>query len=143
MNFRLPLGHEPNALPASRDADGLPAAADAGSSRSDVLNFEELVQRCLGNLALAERLLTKFQDRFETDLMELEKVVLAGRGGEIAQVAHRMKGAAASMAASRLKELSARIEDLGRTDHGEDAVSCLEQLRREWKQYQESAAVRD
>ena len=141
MNYRLPKGHMLNALLASDDADGLLAAADPGSSRSEVLNYQELVQRCLGNLALAERLLARFQDRFEADLMELEKVVVAGRGVEIAQVAHRMKGAAASMSASRLRELAAHIEALGRADQNEDAVSGLEQLRREWKRYRESAAT--
>jgi HPt (histidine-containing phosphotransfer) domain-containing protein len=139
MSF--PMGHTPNALPASDDTDALPAAADPAFSRSEVLNYQELVERCLGNLGLAERLLAKFQDRFEADLEELEKVVLSGRGSQIAQVAHRMKGAAASMSASRLKELSARIEELGRADHGEDAMACLEHLRREWKRYRESAAV--
>jgi len=141
MNYRLPKGHVLNALLASADADGLLAAADPGSSGSEVVNYQELVQRCLGNLALAERLLAKFQDRFEADLKELEKLVLARRGGEVAQVAHRMKGAAASMSASRLRELAARIEALGRADHNEDAISCLEQLRREWNEYRESAAT--
>ena len=70
----------------------------------------------MGNIGFAERILAKFQDRFEHDLEELDKALQARDADAVARTAHRIKGASANVAASRLHEHAAEIEQLGRTD---------------------------
>ena len=79
-----------------------------------VLNIDELLARCMGNIGFAERILAKFQDRFEHDLEELDRALQARDAEAVARTAHRIKGASANVAASRLHEHAAEIEQLGR-----------------------------
>jgi len=119
---------------------GSPAgAAGSGSADPKPFDLEELLDRCMGNLELAERLLAKFQDRFQADLAELEQALQTGPSGEIARVAHRIKGASASVSALRLRELAGQIEQLGRSDQCAAIPPYLEQLRSEWTRCQDCA----
>jgi HPt (histidine-containing phosphotransfer) domain-containing protein len=65
------------------------------------------------------------------DLEELETACDQGNAEQIARVAHRLKGAAANVSAAGLREISSRLEDLGRSRRLAEATKCLEQLRRE------------
>ena len=127
------------AEPDKGSPDDAAGALERGSSDAKAFDIDELVDRCMGNLELAERLLAMFQDRFETDLTELEKVFETGESGEIARVAHRIKGASASVSAQRLQELAARIEQLGRSGQSAAILPYLEQLRREWTRCRDCA----
>jgi HPt (histidine-containing phosphotransfer) domain-containing protein len=109
------------------------------STRS-VLNTDELLARCMGNIGFAERILAKFQDRFEHDLEELDKALQARDADAVARTAHRIKGASANVAASRLHEHAAEIERLGRTARLSDIPHGLEQLRDEWSRFVHEAS---
>jgi HPt (histidine-containing phosphotransfer) domain-containing protein len=76
----------------------------------DVLDLEDLKARCLGNLALVERVLTKFADQLDRDLEQLEVAVQAGNGPAAAELAHRIKGIAASVSARSLFDDAATAE---------------------------------
>jgi HPt (histidine-containing phosphotransfer) domain-containing protein len=67
-----------------------------------VLDLEDLKARCLGNMDLVERVLTKFAGQLDQDLDELEQAVGAGDATRAAHFAHRIKGIAASVAARSL-----------------------------------------
>lgn len=83
-------------------------------SISGIINVDELLARCLGNVDIAERILAKFQISVGLDLEELERGLDQQDAGAIAQVAHRIKGASANISAPALYELAAEIEQLGR-----------------------------
>lgn len=76
----------------------------------DVLDLEDLKARCLGNLALVERVLTKFADQLDRDLDHLEVAVQAGDAPAAAELAHRIKGIAASVSARSLFNDAATAE---------------------------------
>ncbi|MHB8971645.1 MAG: Hpt domain-containing protein [Pirellulaceae bacterium] len=105
------------------------------ASTHSVLNIDELLARCLGNISLAERVLAKFHDRFENDLEELDSALQAHDSAAVAQTAHRIKGASANVAAPRLHEQAAEIEQLGRDQRLSDIPHHLDQLRHEWCQF--------
>ena len=42
---------------------------------SEVFHVDELLARCLGSLDFATRVLARFQDRFEEDLLELDQAI--------------------------------------------------------------------
>jgi HPt (histidine-containing phosphotransfer) domain-containing protein len=103
------------------------------------LKHEELIARCLGNLDFAERVLTKFQERFEADLTELEAELVSGNTDRVARLAHRMKGASANTAATGLHTEASCIEELARSDQKEEISLRLGRLRSEWSRFVESA----
>ncbi|MHB8865265.1 MAG: Hpt domain-containing protein [Pirellulaceae bacterium] len=109
-------------------------------STRTVLNVDELLARCLGNIGFAERILAKFQDRFEHDLAELDRALQSRDADAVARTAHRIKGASANVAASRLHERAAAIEQLGRAQRLSDIPHGLEQLRHEWSCFRDEAS---
>ncbi len=115
----------------------------AQESIQGILNFEDLLARCLGNVDIAERILTKFQARIGLDLDELERGVDQQNAGAIAQVAHRIKGASASVSAPLLYELAAEIEQLGRAERIAEIPPGIEQLRNEWARFVQGVSTLD
>ena len=105
--------------------------------------FDELVERCLGNLEFVERVLGKFQHRFGENLEELERALEAEDRERIVRVAHRLKGESANMAARGLRDQAAEIEQLGRDGRVCEIRPCLAQLRAEWSLFAESVASLD
>lgn len=101
------------------------------------LDFPQLVKRCMGNVALAERLLSNFEQRFEGELSRLRDGMQAHDSQLVARVAHQLKGAAANLAACRLQQVSAEIEQRGRADRWDEIDSLLDQLRDEWHRFTE------
>jgi HPt (histidine-containing phosphotransfer) domain-containing protein len=75
-----------------------------------VLDLEALKVRCLGNLSLVERVLAKFAGQLDADLVELERAIQSHDATQAAQVAHRIKGSAGSIAARNLYENASRTE---------------------------------
>ncbi len=102
--------------------------------------FEELLERCMGNLEFAERVLAKFQGRFSGQLDELESALADEDVEQIVLLAHRLKGESASVAASGLRDRAEEIEKLGRSHQVSEISSSLQQLRSEWDSFAESVA---
>ena len=105
--------------------------------------LDELVERCMGNLAFVERILAKFQQRFGENLEELEKAVDAYDPEAVVRVAHRLKGESANVAARGLRDQAEQIERLGRGGDVSEILPCLAQLRVEWSLFSESVASLD
>jgi len=106
-----------------------------------VLAVDELLERCMGNIEFAERVLSKFLLRFDDDLIELEKGLEAEDSEEIARVAHRLKGASANVGAHTLRDRAAGIETLARAGQTSEIRSGLKELRDEWFRFVESASI--
>ncbi len=103
----------------------------------DVLNVDELLARCMGNAGIAERILTKFQERFSIDLGELENGLSNQDAEAVTLVAHRIKGASANVSAPYLFELASQIEQLGRARRISEISPGVEQLRHEWTRFRQ------
>jgi len=76
-----------------------------------ILDLADLKARCLGNLDLVERVLVKFAGQLEQDLDEMEQAIRVGDAAQAAQLAHRIKGIAASVAARSLFGTAATAEE--------------------------------
>lgn len=131
-------------MPSPSDADpgravDRPAAA---ATQPEVLDLDALVERCMGNIDFVQRILAKFQQRFPEDLAELERVLEIEDSGEVARVAHRIKGASATVSADGLQHAAAEIERLGREGRTADVPAGIEQLRRQWDRYLDHSASR-
>jgi HPt (histidine-containing phosphotransfer) domain-containing protein len=100
-----------------------------------VFDAEDLRERCLGHLALIERLLGSFEERFRPEVERIERAAAEGDCEEAARAAHQLKGAAANVSAERLRETLGRIERSSRSGRIEQVADSLRQLRGEWEQF--------
>jgi HPt (histidine-containing phosphotransfer) domain-containing protein len=91
------------------------------------LDWEALKVRCLGNMALVDRVLAKFTGQLTADLDELERAIISEDAEQAAQLAHRIKGTAGSVSARHLYENASRAEQ--RATNGQLSV-LPEDLRR-------------
>lgn len=130
--------------PNPSDAD-FPDGADppaAESCRFEAVDFEGLLERCMGNLDFVERVLAKFQERFPQQLAELERLLETKDAEQLALAAHRMKGNSANVSATGLQQVAAEIEELSRADRMGEIPVRVDRLRREWARYVDCSAQR-
>lgn len=66
------------------------------------LDIAALKQRCMGNVALVERVLAKVAGQLDTDLRALERAIETHNAEQAAKLAHRIKGTAGSVSAHDL-----------------------------------------
>lgn len=94
-----------------------------------VIDREELVERMMGSAAMAERMLSRFLDTAGADCDLLESAVRLGDQAMTASVAHRHKGAAKTMAAPRVAQLAAELEQRAQTDSVSTLLELVNQMR--------------
>lgn len=116
-------------------------AQEPSSQPTPVIDRQELLTRCLGDLDFAQRVLAKFQSRFDADLEELDRAVEASDLDQVTQVAHRIKGASANVAAHELRQQAASIEELARRQALPEIPVHLQDLHTEWSRFAESAST--
>lgn len=116
-------------------------ATDHADQETAALDYDQLLARCLGNLDFAERILTKFQQRFGEELKQIEQGLNLVDPEQIARVAHSLKGASATVAAPGLAAEMAGIESLARASRLEEIPGCLDRLQDEWARFVDSAAA--
>ncbi len=105
---------------------------------ADVLDVEDLLARCLGNVEFADRILGKFQERCDEDVSALEKAVFDCDEESVARLAHRLKGASANASALGLQRHASEIERAARHDAFDDVPASMESLKQEWTRFSEA-----
>jgi HPt (histidine-containing phosphotransfer) domain-containing protein len=105
------------------------------SSAAEVLDLEDLRNRCMGNIDFVQRVLAKFQQQVPKELAELEQLLEVGDVEQVARVAHRVKGTSANVAAPGLRHAAAAIEELGRTGRMTEISHGIKHMRDEWEKY--------
>lgn len=94
-----------------------------------VLDLEDLKARCLGNMDLVERVLSKMSDQLDRDLEHVDRALQAGDAAEVAQFAHRIKGVAASVAARSLFDAAAAVEEQALANAINELPQHIDRLR--------------
>jgi HPt (histidine-containing phosphotransfer) domain-containing protein len=110
----------------------------SAESQVPVLDVQDLTDRCLGNLALLERIVAKFESHFDHDMALLEAAVLSHDSQAVAGVAHRLKGASANVSAPGLCARAAGVEKLAREGRLAGIGTALEELRSERLRFSET-----
>jgi HPt (histidine-containing phosphotransfer) domain-containing protein len=87
----------------------------------------------LGNERLARDIVVRFRDRIEDDVARLQGALRRHDTADLVAVAHRLKGAAASLSADRLTEAARGIEEAARAGHLEQVSHWLNQFMTEGK----------
>jgi HPt (histidine-containing phosphotransfer) domain-containing protein len=112
----------------------------SGQSVAVPLDVDGLIERCVGNTGFAERILARFESRCGEDLESLEECRSRQDWGEFGNIAHRLKGSAASVSAAGIAEASEALEELARGECADRIPACLDHLRQEWRRFREFSA---
>jgi HPt (histidine-containing phosphotransfer) domain-containing protein len=115
-----------------RDGPGreTPAAVDS--------NALDQLRRTVGGEEALDEVMTTFLEDTAGILAALRSDVDAGRADEVRRHAHSLKSTAASFGASRLSDLSRRLEDLGRTAQLESAGALVGDMSAEFARVREA-----
>jgi HPt (histidine-containing phosphotransfer) domain-containing protein len=101
----------------------------------EVLDLQGLLDRCMGNLDLVQRLLEKFESWVPAELAELEQALALEDPERIAQAAHRIKGSSANISALGLQRAASEVVERSRSGRLADLRACVDDLRWQWAQY--------
>ena len=135
----------------SEGEDGTGARQHRGLLTIDPpLDLTELLRRCLGNQELRSRIVASFVERLPTLVEELERAVSENRLADAAAQAHGIKGSAANLSATRLKQVAGDMEQSCRAGDSLYAAAdmmrvrlevdrCLEFIQREVNRAESSA----
>lgn len=122
---------------------GQPMNPTAQETVSKVIDVDELLTRCMGNVDIAERILAKFQERFNVDLDELQEAINSDDVERFTRTAHRIKGSSANVAAHAIFRIATELEQLGRAERLSEAVAGIELLQTEWTRFVDSISALD
>jgi HPt (histidine-containing phosphotransfer) domain-containing protein len=104
---------------------------------AEVLDYDALIERCMGNLNLAHRLLERCQTHLPQEIDEVEKALEQQDADQVACLAHRLKGATATILAQGMNQVAEEIERCGHRGCLADIPPQMERLRREWDRFRQ------
>jgi len=102
---------------------------------------DELLARCVNRMDLVQRVLSSFVEQLDGDIPTLAEFVESGSNEEARKLAHRIKGAAANVAAEQLRANVAKLEELASNKQLADAQGQIEELQESWKTYKDQTAT--
>ena len=107
------------------DSTKLPPPAQPDKS---VFDADDLIERLMGNQALARRVAETFMNNMPQDLLALSTAIGNSDVDGIVLAAHSIKGAAANAAGVTVSDVASRLESLGRSGDIASAAEVLPEL---------------
>ena len=101
------------------------------------INYEELISRCMGNLAFAEELLADFEADLPRRMEEVTSRIAQGNAKDAGEVAHSLKGAAGIVGAEAVQRIAAAMEETGKSGKLQDVTILLDELHAATRQFLE------
>lgn len=98
---------------------------------------DPLLKRCAGRTELAERIIARFLEQMAEDLPKLGELVLEQDCEAVRRTAHRLKGAAASVAAEEVRANAAELEKVAAASLVDELQPQLDMLHETARAYQE------
>jgi HPt (histidine-containing phosphotransfer) domain-containing protein len=148
----------PTARPGPRSLADLLAFVDAAQQRSAIaggpnatgtggsgqgsapaVDLMALLARCLGNIDLIVRVLTRFKNTGADDIQHLDGAIEHADLDAVVEISHRLKGAASNVSAPGLQRIASEMEHLGHSGNRADLPAALASLRREWSEFERYA----
>ncbi len=104
---------------------------------SSVVDYQQLLVRCLNNLEFAERMLKLFQEQGGKEMAVLEEAFDRGDTDAVRRIAHRLAGASANAAAFGMQRCASELRTALAGGSQEQANQCMDHLRSEWSRWGE------
>lgn len=93
------------------------------------INRDELLERMMGSVQMANRMLGKFIAASQTECDSMESAARRGDTEELASLAHRQKGTAKTMAAIHVADFASRIEEQATSEPISELLDLVDQIR--------------
>ncbi len=106
---------------------------------ASIIDTDELVNRCMGNIDFASRILQLLSAQCDTEIDALERALQLNHSDDACRIAHRLKGAFANAAAHRLSQLADDVCRAARNSEYETANTAMNRLRHGWDEFTTSA----
>jgi HPt (histidine-containing phosphotransfer) domain-containing protein len=104
---------------------------------SSVVDYEELVTRCLNKIDFAERMLALLQNHCGDEMAVLERAYAEGNLESVRLIAHRLGGAAANAAAFGIQSCAADLRLAASSGSVPQTSRSFKDLQREWRRFNE------
>ncbi len=105
-----------------------------------IFDSEELLKRLGGNVAMLPRFTAMFEKNCSGYLEALRQAIKSGNDEQVRIQAHSIKGAAANIAAHKMKESASALEEMARDGGRDGGGELLIQLESDFRDF--IAAVR-
>ena len=83
------------------------------------IDRESLLQRCMGNSALVEKLLSTFLDTLPSEKNSLSEAIEKDDLSSVSRIAHKLRGTASNMCAIPLSDAALEIEQAARNNQSD------------------------
>ena len=103
------------------------------------INARDLIDRCMGNLNLGNRVLARLRSGLDEAVQQLEQMVKAADWGQACIRSHRLRGEAGNVGCRHLAELASQLEGACVRGDGESARSSLKALAKACGEFQQAA----
>jgi HPt (histidine-containing phosphotransfer) domain-containing protein len=97
------------------------------------INYEILLQRCIGNTDIVAKILKTFHDTIQQEIEKIRQSIESQDGENLALTAHALKGAAGNVAAQKLEEIAFCLEKMGYSGELDKATKIFTELNQEVK----------
>ncbi len=118
--------------PEHAHLNGFPEAATPPIVATPVLDFDELLRRCMDKRDFALKLLNKVKDKLPGQVEQLQQHCQAGCCEQAALLAHELKGGTSSVGAKRLAAALCKVESAARAEQGEQLPLLVAEVHRQW-----------
>jgi len=105
------------------------------SSNGDPIDYKKLLKQWNGKSEFVETILQTFNVEAKSDLGAIEQALSKHDAKELADCAHRLKGAAATIGAEAMRQEAALLEAMGRDGRLGDAPVRVKKLAVEYERY--------
>ena len=100
-----------------------------------VFDYESAMERCCDDAEFVVEMIEQFQARAASDLDEIEQACTAGDAESMTALAHRVKGAVATLGGMAARECAAQLEEMGRSGDLTRAPEMVQSLRTEIERF--------
>lgn len=100
-----------------------------------VLDMQQLLERCMGSQELADRCLLRFAQKLRAEVESVQQGVTNENLEELVQLAHRLKGSAATVSAVGLAKAAAAMEDYARGKTPAEPTVLFGEFQREVERF--------
>ncbi|MDR2439570.1 MAG: Hpt domain-containing protein [Planctomycetaceae bacterium] len=104
-------------------------------------SMETLMEQCGGSKVVVESVLDAFLEQVPTDINEMETCLASGDLLTASKAAHRLKGTAGVLGASKLHPLCASLELAGKQANADEAAKIYNELKVEAQQCVDAVPV--
>ena len=95
----------------SASVDSAPVAPESpGETGKEPIRYGELVDRCMGNMELVQKVLAAYRKQTAQAMGDLTNALRTGDAFFISRAAHALKGAAANLSDDDVREIAGRLE---------------------------------